>query len=188
MERKIHRNSKKCLVCDFIFYTKPSHLGRRKFCSRVCFNQHRKNSLLGDKNPCWRGGRPKCNDCHKLLTHWGHYNGRVNRCSPCQIKFNSGANHYNWKGGITKENAKIRNSYAYKCWRKSVFERDNYTCVWCGHVGGNLHADHIKPFSLFKECRLDLDNGRTLCVGCHKKTDTYLSKMFKYKYICKKEI
>lgn len=76
------------------------------------------------------------------------------------------------KGGITPINTKIRQSSEYKLWRKSVFERDNYTCVWCGKKG-NLNADHIKPFSLFPELRFAIDNGRTLCVDCHKTTETW---------------
>lgn len=83
-----------------------------------------------------------------------------------------------WKGGITPINIKIRNSKEFILWRKSVFERDNYTCIWCGIKSGNgkaiiLHADHIKPFALFPELRFAIDNGRTLCIDCHKKTDTY---------------
>ena len=34
-------------------------------------------------------------------------------------------------------------------------------------------ADHVKPWALYPELRYDLDNGRTLCVPCHKKTETY---------------
>lgn len=92
-----------------------------------------------------------------------------------------GENHYNWKGGITPINAQIRNSTEYKNFRNSVFIRDNYTCVICGQIGGRLNVDHIKPFSKFPELRLDINNGRTLCYECHKKTDTFCRKAEKYK-------
>ena len=88
-----------------------------------------------------------------------------------------GNEHPNWRGGITPINTKIRHSIEYKLWRKSVFERDNYTCVQCNVRGGVLNADHIKPFALFPELRLEFSNGRTLCVSCHKKTDTYCGKL-----------
>ena len=85
----------------------------------------------------------------------------------------SGKNSYLWKGGITSINAQIRNSSEYRLWRKAVFERDNYICIWCKVKGGKLNADHIKPFSLFPELRFAIDNGRTLCLECHKKTDSF---------------
>lgn len=87
--------------------------------------------------------------------------------------FRSGDNHPRWKGGITESNHKIRTSLEYKNWRRDVFERDNYTCRDCGQVGGRLNADHIKPFADYPELRFDLDNGRTLCFGCHRKTGTW---------------
>jgi hypothetical protein len=88
-------------------------------------------------------------------------------------------NHHFWKGGITPENLKIRNSTEYKRWRKSVFERDNYTCQFCGVRGVIIQADHIKPFAYFPELRFELSNGRTLCVPCHKTTDTYAGAVHK---------
>jgi 5-methylcytosine-specific restriction endonuclease McrA len=90
-----------------------------------------------------------------------------------------GKNNSNWKGGVTPENQKIRHSLEYKLWRTAVFERDNYTCIWCGQVGGTLNADHIKPFALFPELRFAIDNGRTLCISCHKTTDTYAGKLMR---------
>jgi len=89
-----------------------------------------------------------------------------------------GSNSPHWKGGITPINTAIRNSLEYKLWRTAIFERDKYTCIWCGKKSGNgktvvLNSDHIKPFSLFPELRFAIDNGRTLCKECHMTTSTY---------------
>jgi len=78
-----------------------------------------------------------------------------------------------WKGGLTPINKAIRGQVEYKLWRESVFLRDNWTCVFCKAKGGKLNADHIKPFAHYPELRFAIDNGRTLCVECHRKTDTY---------------
>lgn len=86
---------------------------------------------------------------------------------------NRGEKSVCWRGGITHWRKKIYHSKEYKDWRKAVFERDNYTCVWCGITKVELHADHIKPFGLYPELRTVLNNGRTLCVPCHRKTDTW---------------
>lgn len=93
-------------------------------------------------------------------------------------KGKKGRRSNNWKGGITPINKIIRTSVEYKLWRTAVFERDDYTCVWCGAKSGNgksvtLNADHIKPFAYFPELRFAIDNGRTLCECCHRTTDTF---------------
>lgn len=98
------------------------------------------------------------------------------RCLACDRKSRNGHGNANWKGGITPFNKKLRASEHYRQWRTAVFERDGYTCVWCGQRGGKLNADHIKPFSTHPALRFEISNGRTLCVDCHKRTDTYLSK------------
>ena len=84
-----------------------------------------------------------------------------------------GAGSYFWKGGKTESNKLIRQSLEYRLWRESVFKRDNWICIWCGKKGGELAPDHIKPFCDYPELRFAIDNGRTLCHECHKKTDTY---------------
>lgn len=84
-----------------------------------------------------------------------------------------GSKSVRWKGGITPPSIKIRMSRAAKAWRILVFQRDNYTCQFCGKRGGTLNADHIKSFASFPELRFEVSNGRTLCVQCHRKTETY---------------
>lgn len=96
-------------------------------------------------------------------------------------KAQMGEKNVNWKGGITPENHQIRTSIKYKLWRKVVFERDNYACVLCGDrqaVGHKvvLQVDHIKPFCDYPELRFAIDNGRTLCIPCHRTTETFSRK------------
>lgn len=88
-----------------------------------------------------------------------------------------------WRGGKSGENRLIRMSVQYQQWREAIFQRDNYTCVWCGQRGGNLQADHIKPFAYFPKLRFDLNNGRTLCKSCHLKTDTWGIKAKKFNLV-----
>ena len=85
-----------------------------------------------------------------------------------------------WRGGITPINRAIRGSLDYKLWREAIFKRDNFTCQECGERGGSLHAHHIKPFAYFPELRFAIDNGLTLCVSCHEKTENYKKKLKQY--------
>lgn len=92
-----------------------------------------------------------------------------------------------WKGGVTDIYTRVRASFEYRQWRSDVFTRDNFTCVFCATKKSPFNADHIKPFALIikeygiknmDEARLccelwNINNGRTLCVPCHKTTDTY---------------
>jgi 5-methylcytosine-specific restriction endonuclease McrA len=85
-----------------------------------------------------------------------------------------------WKGGITPVNRAIRMSFEMKQWRVAVFKRDDYRCLDCGIKGGDIHADHIYPFAYFPRLRFDLNNGRTLCVECHRRTPTYGNRKVQY--------
>ena len=84
-----------------------------------------------------------------------------------------GEKSHAWKGGISSISARIRASKPFREWRKNVLERDDYICAFCKKRDKCNHADHIAPFALFPELRFSLDNGRTLCANCHRKTDTW---------------
>ena len=79
--------------------------------------------------------------------------------------------HPNWKGGITSEHQRIRNSPKYKKWRLEVYKRDHYCCQICGvHCTSHtIVAHHKKNFSNYPDLRLDIDNGITYCRKCHVK-------------------
>ncbi len=77
----------------------------------------------------------------------------------------SGANHWNWKGGIAKNRHR---GEKYIEWRIKIFQRDNWTCCSCHLVGGKLNAHHIKSWKDYPKLRFDIDNGITCCEKCHK--------------------
>ncbi len=78
-----------------------------------------------------------------------------------------------WKD--TPEQAAIRCSPEYQEWRRTVLERDNYTCQHCEKTGGRLVVHHIKTFKMNIELRMDPDNGVVLCNKCHE--TLHLSRM-----------
>lgn len=82
----------------------------------------------------------------------------------------NGEMHHNWKHSKTNEERRIERSYPeYNKFRKKVFERDVFTCQYCGdNRGGNLNAHHIENYAANKDLRLSIDNAITLCKKCHK--------------------
>lgn len=177
---------------------------RVKFCSRVCTyafikddpEWRRKQSLAHKgktRGPHSEETKEKirrtltrlapsvCETCGKKVTR-GYKRCKRHRIFTESMRRNIGnANRGEksqwWKGGITPINKHIRNSVRYLQWRKTVMERDDYTCVLCGKRGGDLEADHIKPFAYYPDLRFDITNGRTLCEPCHKETETYALKL-----------
>jgi len=68
------------------------------------------------------------------------------------------------------------NKEKYDQWRKLVFQRDNYTCMfpncaYCGNKRGGIYleAHHIKTRMKFPKLKFSLDNGITLCANVHRK-------------------
>ncbi len=191
--KTLKKIQKRCPYCKILFKTSFVDLERKRglFCSVKCRILHKKAKEI----------KKNCLFCQKTFIIKSFILNKVGRgqfCSQsCVRKAKTGIEASHWKGGITPLVLRIRHSQQYIQWRTNVFQRDNYICQFCGIKGNQLCADHIYPFSLIikellqiyssftdiVDCELlwNLNNGRTLCVDCHKKTDTYLSKAINYK-------
>ena len=157
-------NTKNCDQCDIEFSKKHNTSKKEwltyRFCGQKCHYAWRKGKRVSPRSEFKKGE-----------ASWNR-----------GLKgFRAGDKSHLWRGGTTTEYHKIRGSFEYREWRKKVFERDKYTCIWCGARNGlgkrvPLNADHIKPFALYPELRFDVENGRTLCVPCHRTTESYMNK------------
>jgi hypothetical protein len=173
---------KKCLTCKKNFHPRFSKI---KYCCHECAMQPKKK----DRN----------RNCVKCGNKFFAVSLKTRFCSQeCYsasgLRAKRGSENHLWKGGITPINTMIRASTKYKNWIKIILKRDDYTCQFCKSHGVKFHIDHIIPFSaiieklkfeqgienLFEKAMnynllWEITNGRTLCIACHKKTDTYLN-------------
>lgn len=138
---------------------------------RVAWNKGLSMKSLGMSRPRTKWLEQSCQVCESSFFDYPSRK-RLTCSRPCAAKLrgskNSGENHYRWKGGLSSpdrvQRLKFRNLM-----QKKVFERDNYTCKKCNKKGGYLQVDHIKKWSKYPELRFEMDNCRTLCMGCHYK-------------------
>lgn len=162
---------KECSICHKIFHYKIkaykkgkylTYVGREpKTCSKECRYLSAKKAMQGKSRP--------------------HMQGK---------------NAYQWRGGISSIYKRIQRCSKYLETRNLCFKRDGYTCQICNNRGGELNADHypisfaqiinvynIKSLEQAMQCDLlwNLRNLRTLCVSCHKKTETYGRPLVKHK-------
>ena len=86
----------------------------------------------------------------------------------CGCKVRSGEDNPSWNPNKSdEEREKTRRMPEYRNWSSAVYERDDYTCQYCGYREGKLHAHHIFPYSTHPHRRGDISNGITLCRTCH---------------------
>lgn len=176
--RRCNKIKKICLICSKKIEIYPSaKQNKGKFCSKKCYGIWQSKNILGKNHAQWKGGKVKktCIVCGKSFKLFPNIARKGKFCSrKCMGKWysenKSGENSYNWKGGLTQE----RRNNKYKLWRKKVFERDSYTCLICGKVGGHLNAHHIKNWVSHTELRYVIDNGMTMCQDCHNLVDKEL--------------
>lgn len=142
-----------CLKCNCEILTYDT---RQKYCSKVCAGKARIGLSLSQDT------KLKMSNASK---------GRI----PVNV-FKAGKEHPFWNEDRTDQ--RERKTPEYKEWRILVLKRDNYQCQICGERPGKgkrivLDVDHIKGFAQYPEHRVDINNGRTLCRDCHKKTHNW---------------
>lgn len=176
---KKEKIQKTCIICLVLFSVYPSQKNAI-YCSRICYSKKQKIKNAQCKicgisfyiRPIKK--KKNGNSCSKKCQNISNIGKPTwNKGKPFLAV--RGSKNPNWKGGVTLLREQLRKSLEYENWRKSILERDLYTCQWCYQIGGYLEVDHIKPWSLFPELRFNIANGRTLCHDCHTKTDSYLN-------------
>ena len=116
--------------------------------------------------------RQKCSERRGSKAPWyGRHHSTETKRKLSELR--SGEGGSNWQGGITPITERARRTIEFRLWRDAIFARDNWTCRGCGRRGGGLHPHHIKSFAKYPELRFDIDNGKTLCEDCHKKTKNF---------------
>lgn len=142
----------KCMICGKRFYY---HRSGKKYCLKCKI----------------KGGYYKqCKTCGAV------FHTRDKRDVFCGMKCYAldtaerqrGERSHHWKGGLTRPDRLLRNSYQYADWRKAIFERDDYTCQLCFERGGKLAAHHIREYAKHPDIRIHPGNGITLCWPCHR--------------------
>jgi len=152
----------KCRTCDKYFYVRPSLLksGRKKYCSKQCLykgDSYTKTFQKGHKDFVPMGSRG----------HTQETKDKIRKTLRDKNK-NRVKNLIKTKERDYKK--KIRMSFQWEEWRKSIFERDDYTCQECKIRGGKLEPHHIIPIRSDMSKLFELTNGITLCRQCHMKT------------------
>ena len=172
------RNDEKaCIKCGTIF--RPRGKIRKhtaQYCSISCSKKGKippNLKIAQAASPITKKGYPSHlkGKKRKMSDQW-----RENRRKAGYEGNKRGEDHWNWKGGVTAENAKFRRTDDYKTWRINVYMRDRWTCQECGiHCEkGVIVAHHIKSFNDFPELRHDVDNGITYCRSCHASIHQFL--------------
>lgn len=182
-----------CPTCkkefSFALTGKGSKPRAQKFCSRACV----KTDTRFKKGNTLKLGIKHSEETKKKLSGLVKKKiaeGKHNFVKGHQFGFRKGLIPWN-KGkdfGSTEYLAKrISWLTLYRKWRISVKKKDGFKCTECGNKN-NLNVDHYpislaeliikykikKPQEAKKHREFwNIKNGRTLCVSCHKQTQTY---------------
>jgi hypothetical protein len=161
--------------------SRPDMLGDKNPAKRIEIKEKISKALKGKKYPyrphpkavgriVWNKGKPWDEEIKQKMSrvHFGK-----------KLPERSKEKHWNWKGGISEESYNIDWT---KTLRRSIRERDKYTCQIC-KIPQEDYAFSIHHIDYNKE-NCNPNNLITLCKSCHTKTNfnrPYWIKYFKEK-------
>jgi hypothetical protein len=158
--RRKNKIQKICQWCGKNYDVKPS-LADQKYCSHSC----RQSSRIKEKSSRWKGGdiEKVCENCGNTYLVRRYKKNKARFCSfDCRVAYCRGEKSSSWRGGISF--IEYPSEFNYKL-KKSIRERDEYTCAICGKLGKIVH--HID----YNKTNSDSLNLITLCQPCHSLTN-----------------
>lgn len=154
-----------CETCGKQFNKKASHAAKsaRHFCSLECYYSIGRVTVVCDH--CGSSVVKKVSDVCNLAHSF---------CSEkCYWEYKRSASigplNPNWRDGLGAERSRQRclsRDGKWKRWADAVKDRDGRRCVRCGETK-SIHAHHIQEWETAPDLRYELQNGETLCAGCH---------------------
>ncbi len=172
----------------------------RKFCSQKCSHKEQKGKKK-PHSPEWEANRlaaikmsAKIRIYPKGWKHTEEAKKKMSVSIKAAIKLNPektreiaianlpkdvyGEKNGNWRGGKTKlsKDYMTANCKKYYRWRKFILKRDDSKCKLCDS-SEKLEVHHIIPMSETRLTAFLPMNGITLCLECHKKTDSFGGKV-----------
>lgn len=157
--KRKQKKPRKCDHCKKSVLVLPYRLKRRSFlCSKACraaFNR--------------RGDFVRCTHCASSI--WVSKSRqeirKIHFCDrECFKAGYHGLKHHHWQHGLDRHERRRGQEFTHHQ-RRIILERDGYRCTACGKRRPKLHVDHHIP--IFEDGKATIENGRTLCVPCHKK-------------------
>ena len=188
--QEIRNMEKKCIICNKIFYVRPSHFESRKCCSVDCgiklqtgnkyTEEHKRNIRKSLKGKPFSGIPYDWNGRKQTKEHLKHSSeahlGQVpwnkglkgygaGRKHPWMAK---GSDHYNWRGGKSFEPYGLEFNNDLK---EVIRNRDRRKCQICGKteidIGQKMTVHHIDA----NKQNNNPKNLISLCRVCHGKTN-----------------
>lgn len=145
----------------------------------------------GKNHPKYKRVSVQCDVCGKTILKIPYLVERSKK-QYCSIEchglgksdYGSGINNPNYNSNLTdfERNRNRAKELGYVKFKNDVLKRDNSKCVVC-KTDYNLVVHHLNSHHWDKENRINVDNGATLCQGCHKE----FHKTYGYKNNTKKQ-